>query len=197
MVSVVVLAGGQSRRMGRDKAFIDLGGQLVIERVLAAVSPLTDDLFIGTNDGKKYERFGLRTVPDVYPDKAALGGIYTAIAEARHPRVLIVACDMPLLNTNLLQFLIKINPTADIVAPLINPPQPETTHAIYSKACLPAIEPLLAANRLRVVGFFEAVNTHYVPRDEITPHDPELHSFINMNTPDELEQVRQLIAKQG
>jgi molybdopterin-guanine dinucleotide biosynthesis protein A len=66
---------------------------------------LTDDLFIGTNAAKKYQGFGLRVVTDVYPDKAALGGIYSAIHAARHSHVLVVACDMPFLNIELLRYL--------------------------------------------------------------------------------------------
>ena len=162
MVSVAVLAGGQSKRMGQDKAFLEVGGQRVIDRVLAQVKPLTDDLFIGTNSPEKYKEFGLRLVPDIYPDKAALGGIYSAIAAARYARVLIVACDMPFLNVGLLQHLIELAPTADVIAPLIEPPQPETLHAVYGKNCLPAIEPRLRANKLRVIGFFEAVSVRYV-----------------------------------
>lgn len=196
LVSVAVLAGGQSKRMGQDKAFLEVGGRRVIDRVLARVKPLTDDLFIGTNSPEKYREFGLRLVPDVYPDKAALGGIYSAIAAARYARVLIVACDMPFLKTELLQHLIELAPTADVVAPLIEPPQPETLHAVYGKNCLPAIEPRLRANKLRVIGFFEAVSVRYVERDEVARFDPEFYSFLNMNTPDEWNRIQSLAEDQ-
>lgn len=192
MVSVAVLAGGQSKRMGQDKAFLEVGGRRVIDRVLARLKPLTDDLFIGTNSPEKYQEFGLRLVPDVYPDKAALGGIYSAIVAARYARVLIVACDMPFLNTELMQYLIELAPTADVIAPLIEPPQPETLHAVYSKNCLPAIEPRLQANKLRVIGFFEAVSVRYVQREEVARFDPNFYSFLNMNTPDEWNRIQSL-----
>ncbi len=130
MVSVAVLAGGQSRRMGQDKAFLEVGGRPVIERVLAQVKPLSDDLFISANAPQKYARFGLPIVPDIYSDKAALGGLYSVIHAARHNHVLVVACDMPFLNVALLQHLIDLAPTADVVVPLIDPPQPETLHAV-------------------------------------------------------------------
>ncbi len=193
MVSIAILAGGQSKRMGQDKAFLDVGGETVIERVIRTVQPFTDDLFIGTNSPEKYQPFGLRMVPDIYPDKAALGGIYTAISAAHHPHVLILACDMPLLNGALLQHLMSLAPTSDIIAPLIDPPQPETMHAVYSKRCLPAIKERLEANRLRIIGFFEDVRVHYLLRDEVAQLDPNFYSFINMNTPADLEQVRQLV----
>ena len=193
MISIAILAGGQSTRMGQDKAFLKVGGQMVIERVLSIVRPLTDDLFIGTNTPEKYGQFGVRLVPDIYPDKAALGGIYTAIATARHPHVLVIACDMPLLNQALLQHLIALAPSADVIAPLISPPQPETMHTIYSKKCLPAIEPRLQQNKLRIIGFFEDVSVRYVEREELAPFDPELHSFLNMNTPAEWDDLQKLL----
>ena len=190
MVSIAVLAGGQSQRMGRDKAFLEVGGRRVIERVLDAVRPLTDDLFISTNSPEQYRGFDLRMVADIYPDKAALGGIYSVIDAAHHPSVLVVACDMPFLNVELLQHLIDLAPLADVVVPMINPPQPETLHAVYGKTCLPAIEPRLVANKLRIVGFFDDVTVHYLSKDDIARLDPNFYSFINMNTPSEWQAVQ-------
>jgi len=195
VVSIAILAGGQSSRMGQDKAFLEVGGRRVIDRVLEVVAPLTGDLFISTNTPELYREFGLRLVPDVYPDKAALGGIYSVIRAARHGRVLVVACDMPFLNRRLLDRLIELAPAADVVIPLIDPPQPETLHAVYSKSCLPAIEPRLLANRLRISGFFEEVSVHYVTREEVARLDPRFYSFINMNTPEEWARV-QAIARE-
>lgn len=192
MISVAILAGGKSRRMGQDKAFLPVGGRPVIERVIARVSPLTDDLFINANDAAKYLPLGLPVRPDVYPDKAALGGIYSAIYHARHPQVLVVACDMPFLNPALLRYLAGLAPTADVVVPVINPPQPETMHAVYSKNCLPAIEPRLRAGRLRIIGFFDDVTVRQVSRDEVTRFDPDLYSFLNMNTPEDWYKVQAL-----
>lgn len=195
MVSIAVLAGGESKRMGQDKAFLQVGQQAVIERVLERVGPLTDDLFISTNLPEKYKEFNLPLVGDVYPNKAALGGIYSAIHAARHPQVLVLACDMPFLNVELLKHLISLAPTADVIAPLIAPPQPETLHAVYSKNCLSAIEPRLKAGRLRVIGFFDDVSVRYVERDEVSRYDPDFYSFINMNTPEDYQRVNRLAEK--
>lgn len=194
MVSIAILAGGQSKRMGRDKAFLEVGGRPVIERVMGQVQSLTDDLFISTNSPEKYVHLGLPLVPDIYPDKAALGGLYSVIQAARHAHVLVVACDMPFLKVALLQYLIDLVPQADVVVPLITPPQPETLHAVYSKNCLPAIERRLLADQLRLIGFFADVTVRYVERDEIVKFDPEFHSFVNMNTPEDWQRV-QAIAK--
>ncbi len=178
--------------MGQDKAFLKVGGRRVIERVLNRVKPLTNDLFIGVNSPEKYEEFGLRLVVDVYPGQAALGGIYSAIKAARYPHVVVVACDMPFLNSDLLQHLVNLAPTADVVVPLIEPPRPETLHAVYSKNCLPAIESRLLANKLRIIGFFDEVAVRYVGRDEVARFDNSFYSFINMNTPEDWQKVQSL-----
>jgi len=195
VVSVAILAGGQSKRMGQDKAFLKVGDRPVIERVLNRVESLSDDIFISANSAEKYQRFGLRVVPDVYPNKAALGGIYSAIRAARHQHVLVVACDMPFLNIELLKYLVDLAPAADVVAPLITSPQPETMHAVYSKTCLPAIETRLKANKLRIIGFFEDVSARYVSRAEVTKFDPDLYSFVNMNKPWDWKKVKTLAKK--
>jgi molybdopterin-guanine dinucleotide biosynthesis protein A len=187
---VAILAGGQSKRMGQDKAFLEVGGRLVIERVKAQVESLTDDLFISANSPEKYAYLGLPVIPDIYPDKAALGGLYSVVYAARHNHVLVVACDMPFLNVALLHHLIDLAPTADAIVPLINPPQPETLHAIYSKNCLPAIEQRLLANQLRMIGFYDDVSVRYVEADEIARFDPEFHSFLNMNTPQDWQKIQ-------
>jgi molybdopterin-guanine dinucleotide biosynthesis protein A len=187
VVSVAILAGGQSKRMSRDKALLTVGGQSLIERVINRVKPLTDDLLISTNSPEKYAQFGLRCVVDVYPGKAALGGIYSVLRAAQHPSVLVVACDMPLLNTALLQYLVDLAPTADAVVPIVDGIQPETLHAVYSKKSIPAIETCLQNNNLRVSGMFDNISVRYVDRNEIARFDPEFLSFINVNTPDDWE----------
>jgi molybdopterin-guanine dinucleotide biosynthesis protein A len=193
LVSVAILAGGQSKRMGSDKAFLEVGGRPVIERVIGQVQALTDDLFISANAPEKFSHLGLPLVPDIYPDKAALGGLYSVIRAARYPQVLVVACDMPFLKVALLQYLVDLAPQADVVIPLINPPQPETLHAVYSKNCLPAIERRLLADQLRMIGFFADVTVCYVERQEIAGFDAEFHSFVNMNTPADWQRVQKII----
>lgn len=190
LVSIAILAGGKSKRMGRDKAFLEIGGQSLIERILACVNPLTDDLFISTNSPERFAPFGLRTVLDIDPGKGALGGIYSALTAARHPSVLVVGCDMPFLNRKLLQYLINLAPQAEVIAPRIDPQRPETLHTVYSKNCLPAIKLCLQANRLRIVDFFDEVSIRYVSPAEIAQFDPHFYSFVNLNTPDDWKKAQ-------
>lgn len=193
-VSVALLAGGQSRRMGQDKAFLPVGGRSVIERVLERILPLSDDVILVTNTPDKYRYLGYRMVGDVYPGKGALGGIYTAIQAAGYPHCLVVACDMPFLNTDLLRYLASLAADFDVVVPRVEK-FPETTHAVYGKNCLGPIKQRLLADQLKIISFFADVRVRYVERSDIGRFDPTFHSFLNMNTPQDWERV-QRIAKE-
>jgi molybdopterin-guanine dinucleotide biosynthesis protein A len=193
--SVAILAGGHSRRMGQEKAFLPVGGRPVIERVLWSTADLSDDLLIVTNTPDMYRHLGQRMVSDVYPGKGALGGVYTAIIAALHPHCLVVACDMPFLNTDLLSHLMTLSAGFDVVIPLIQE-FPETMHAIYGKACLEPIEMRLSANQLKIIDFFEDVRVQYVSREEVARYDPTFRSFLNMNTPDDWRKLQRLTAQE-
>jgi molybdenum cofactor guanylyltransferase len=192
--SIAILAGGQSRRMGQDKAFLDVGGKSVLQRALEQVASLTDDLFLVSNSHPVYQAFGQRMVADIFPGKAALGGIYTALRAARYEYVFVAACDMPFLDARLVSHLATLAPGYDVVVPRLHA-QPETLHALYGKTCLPAIEKRLAADRLKVLGFFEDVKVRFVERDDIAQFDPRFLSFANMNTPAEWAELQRLAAQ--
>jgi molybdopterin-guanine dinucleotide biosynthesis protein A len=194
-VSVGILAGGLSRRMGQDKAFLPIAGQPVIQRVIERVRPLSDDVIIVTNTPNRYTPSNtFRVVVDVLPGKGSLGGIYSALTAARHSHCLIVACDMPFLNPSLLAHLIRLAPGYDVVVPRIAD-RLETTHAVYSRACLAAIEQQLAHDNLQIRSFFPQVHVRVVEQAEVARFDANLHSFLNMNTPSDWEQLQQLAAE--
>jgi molybdenum cofactor guanylyltransferase len=125
-VSAVILAGGQSRRMGRDKAFIDFDGRPLIAHVIERVQALCSDVFIVANEVDLYKSFGLPVVSDAYPGKGSLGGIFSGLQTAREESALAVACDMPFLNDALLRFLISLIPQFDVVIPRVPSPTGKT-----------------------------------------------------------------------
>lgn len=188
-ITVAIQAGGQSSRMGEDKSFVLYNGRPMIETVLAQVAGLGEQLFIVTNNPEPYAYLGVPTVSDIFPDHGPLGGIHTAIAHASHPHTLIVACDMPWLERPLLQYLISLRQTADVVVPLWDK-FPEPLHAVYSKVCLPAIEENLQAKRLKITRFFGQVAVKYVGREEIEKAGGNGRSFANVNTPQDLTQAQ-------
>lgn len=225
-VSAVILAGGQSQRMGRDKAFIDFEGAPLIARVIERVQPLCTEIIIVANEANAYVQFGHRVIGDVYPGKGSLGGVFSGLQAAREPAALTVACDMPFLNSGLLQYLVSLIPQFDVVIPRAldpsgkmprssrgdKPPrvgmphgvrQPiakesnlQPTHAVYSKNCLPAMKARLLEDDLRLIGFHDALRVRVVESDEVDRFDPQHLSFFNANTPEDLL-IAQAIGQSG
>ena len=221
-VSAIVLAGGQSRRMGRDKAFLDFDGAPLIQRVLECVQSVCAETIIIANDANAYARFGARVVSDVFPGKGSLGGIYSGLQAAKEQSALALACDMPLLNVDLLRYLISLAPQFDVVIPRApdlsgktprgargeknaekfatrsdQPIAKETNlhpmHAVYSKNCLAAIKARLETDDLRLIGFHDAVRVRVVEPNEVDRFDPQHWSFFNVNTPEDLELVSRIV----
>ena len=184
-VTVAIMAGGQSSRMGTDKSFVLFNGRPMIEIVQEKVAELGAETLLITNKPDDYARLNLPMVGDILPDHGPLGGIYTAVHAASHPHVLVVACDMPWLNRPLLEYMITLRETADVIVPRWEK-YPEPLHAIYSKTCQPAIEAKLKAKRLKITGFFGQVNVRFVERTEIEKFDGNGRSFANINSPEDL-----------
>lgn len=179
------MAGGKSRRMGRDKAWLHLGdGRPIVGRVIDVMREVADEVFIVAND-ERYSSLGLRVVPDRFPDGGVLGGIATGVGAAAHERVLVAACDMPLLRPEVFRLLIERSEDVDAVIPRVGA-QYEALHALYTKACLPAMERALASGRMRVISFFDDVRLRVLDEPELRAADPLLRTFTNVNTPEEL-----------
>lgn len=196
-VTGVIQAGGKSTRMGgQPKALIELGGRRIIERVVAALTGLMDDLLIVTNTPERYAYLGLAMVPDVYPDHGSLGGIYSGLKAASGEAAFTVACDMPFLHREVVRLVVEQAALGDVVIPRVGE-QLETLHAAYQKTCLPLMEERLLAGRLKIVGFFDRVRVLEIPEAAVARlADPAL-VFMNVNTPDELERARALVREQG
>jgi molybdenum cofactor guanylyltransferase len=185
-LTIAVMAGGKSSRMGTDKSFVPFLGKPMIERVLTQVQGLANEMILITNNPVPYAYLGLPMAGDIYPECGPLGGLHTALHHAANDHVLVIACDMPWLQRPLLEHMISLRHTADIVIPRWLE-HPEPLHAIYSKACLLPIENRLKARQFKLVGFFADVTVHYLERQTITQFDPEGQSFSNINTPEELQ----------
>lgn len=192
--SVVIVAGGKSSRMGRDKAFVLLHGKPMIEHVIERVMPLgAAHTLLIANRPAEYAYLQLPVYPDALPGKGALGGIYSALTYSPTDYSLVVACDMPFLNTALLLRLVGLCEDAseglpDVVVPVFDG-HPQGLHAVYRKSCLGPIRADLESDRLKVIGFYDQVKVRYVYPEEYRDLDPEGRSFRNINTPDELSRA--------
>jgi molybdopterin-guanine dinucleotide biosynthesis protein A len=188
----VILAGGKSRRMGRDKAFLPFGKGLLIERVIEVIQRVTADVVVITNTPEQYQRFGLPMFADVIPEAGSLGGIYTGLAYAKTPYNLCLACDMPFVKPAFLRFLCDTATGADVVIPR-NAEDFQPLCAVYSQVCREPIRQKIEAGRLKITGFFDEVRVRVIEGELLASYDPHDVMFFNANTPEEYEQARQML----
>jgi molybdopterin-guanine dinucleotide biosynthesis protein A len=188
--SAAILAGGKSSRMGTNKALLDVRGSAMIRRTTGLLRPLVDDLFLVANDPAPYADLGLPVFPDIHLGRGPLGGIHAAITHAAHPLVLCAACDMPHIQPGILGLLLD---AADLSADAVIPRpdgRPEALLAVYGRSALPAIERSIAAGRLRVMDALEGLRVRFLDESELAPVDPGRCSFVNVNTPADLDAAR-------
>lgn len=193
-VAAAILVGGQSRRMGRDKATLRLGGQTVLERLVASVTAAVDGpLALVGRAGELARLDGLAPGAERVCDRddrprSALAGIEAALVWSRRPRVLLLACDLPLVPVAVLRALVA--PTeADIVA-VPGGRRLEPLLAVYRRALASAVTALLDAGRMRADGIQEAVDARALPAAVLREADPDGLAGLNMNTPADLARAQ-------
>jgi molybdopterin-guanine dinucleotide biosynthesis protein A len=185
-VTGIVLAGGASRRMGRDKAFLELDGRSLIEVVIDRMASVCAEVLVAASDARLYVGLGVPAVEDHFHGVGALGGLHAGLEAATHELALVVGCDMPFLNPDLLRAFSGWAEGFDVTVLVHGDEQHiEPLHGAYRRTCLPAIEEAVRAKRRRIVSFFPQVRVRYVTQQEVTPLDPDLRSFRNINTPQE------------
>lgn len=187
-VTGVVLAGGQSRRMGRDKALLQVNGETLLARTVRLVATATHGVLVVGRTAGEMPTPDVRAVRDDEPGRGPLGGIATALRTIRTERAFVVGCDMPLLQPVLIRFLVALDHDWDAVVPrtLYGP---EPLHAVYARSCLPIVETCLREGERSVTALLAHVRTRYVEPAEWSPYDPEGLSFLNANTPDEWRRI--------
>jgi molybdopterin-guanine dinucleotide biosynthesis protein A len=189
MLTLVVQAGGQSRRMGSDKGLMPFLGQPLIQRVIERISPLADEVLVTTNRPEDYRFLDLPLFADLEPGRGALGGLYTALQAASHPLVAVVACDMPFASPLLFYYLrdVLLEGSLDVGVPS-SPEGFEPLHAVYRReTCLPAVQAAIRQNAWKLISWFSEVRVHVATSDVITRIDPHSSIFMNVNTPADLQ----------
>jgi molybdopterin-guanine dinucleotide biosynthesis protein A len=187
----IVLAGGASRRLGRDKAFLALGGQLLIEVVIERMAQVCAEVLVVAGDVRPYAGLGIPVVEDRFRGVGVLGGLHAGLEAAAHELTLAVGCDMPFLNPDLLRAFAGWAEGLDVaVLRYGDGEQVEPLHGAYRRTCLPAMEVAIRAGRRRIISFFPHVKVRSVSPEDVTPLDPDLRSFRNVNTPEEWEAVQ-------
>jgi molybdenum cofactor guanylyltransferase len=183
IITPVVLAGGRSQRMGRDKSFVTVLGRPMIEIVVEKLKSffLRSPLIV-TNRPDRYRYLGLRAVADIFPGRGPMGGIYSALVHSPTSHCFVFACDMPFLGLPLIEMMVGLLEGEDVVLPrhggVIEP-----LHAIYAKTCMRVIKEQLTSDENKLAELFPWVRMRYVSEREIMACPPGLKVFTNLNTP--------------
>jgi molybdopterin-guanine dinucleotide biosynthesis protein A len=184
----VILAGGLNRRLGgRPKAQLKVGGKRILERVMDVFAGIFPRILLVTNEPEGYLDWDLTLVTDIHPVRASLTGLHAGLFYTRTPYAFFSACDAPFLNPSLVRaVLAHIRPTVDVVLPVTAKGR-EPLVAAYSRRCLGPIERQLACGDLKIDHFFRKVRVSPVTESQLRQVDPELASFFNVNTPQDLK----------
>jgi molybdopterin-guanine dinucleotide biosynthesis protein A len=192
-ISVAILAGGHATRLGgADKASLRIGGRRIVDRQLEAVAAVTDDVRIIASEAARYADLGVRVVPDIIAGAGPLGGLYTALADARHARVLVLACDLPFVTAALVERL-EIASRADGEVDAVVPRGArglEPLCAVYRSACAAAARGCVERGELRMTAFLAGLRVREV--GALGPQDKET-LFENVNTPHDYARARGLV----
>jgi molybdopterin-guanine dinucleotide biosynthesis protein A len=194
-ISVIVLAGGASQRMGANKALLPAGDQeTLVSRVVANLRALSDDVILVSNSPELYADLRVRHASDQFQGAGPLAGLHAGLLAARHAWAFVAACDMPLIDHRLVRYMVVLTAGYDAVVPRVGE-SPEPLHALYSQACLPAIEARLQSEQRRVVSFYPDVRVRYVDEREIAIFDRAGRTFSNANTPEDWEKLKALMGQ--
>ncbi len=194
MLSLVIQAGGESRRIGSDKALLPFLGKPLILRPISRLARLADEVLVTSNHPENYHFLSLTTIRDLLPGYGALGGLYTALSVASHPYAAVVACDMPFTSLELFAFeLLALRDSgADAVIPRTEAGC-EPFHAIYRcETCLPFVRSAVEAGERRADIWFENAHIRFLSPAEIQPYDPDGLAFLNINTREELLEAERI-----
>jgi molybdopterin-guanine dinucleotide biosynthesis protein A len=196
-ISTYILAGGQSSRMGRDKAMLAPGGTPLLLRTAALLAPLAGPpIIIGPPE--RYSALGYRVISDDAPSIGPLGGIATALRHSNQPWNLIIGCDMPFVTSQWLDYLIAraIESNSDAVIPQ-SPAGLEPLCAMYRKICVTPIQAAIAQGIRKVTDAFAALKLDVIIPQEWKPFDESGHLFKNMNTPRDFEEAGEILQNES
>jgi molybdopterin-guanine dinucleotide biosynthesis protein A len=184
-ITGVILVGGKSRRMGRDKAFLKVAGIPMFERVLEVFRENFSRIILTGDRRERFASYNLPIHEDIYPG-SALGGLYTGLVRAETEHVFVCPCDVPFPSGRVIRYLCSLAAGYDAVVPTTAKGF-EPLFAVYSRNCLKPMQDQLVSSNFCVYDFYPRVNVRYVREQELEPLDATGYAFINLNTPEEYE----------
>lgn len=192
-VTGIILAGGESRRMGGiNKALLEVGGRRIVQWVADSLTELFREVIVITNSPEDFRFLGLPMFQDRVPGCGSLGGLYTGLSYCSGDYGFLVACDMPFLRQDVISYMVGMIAAQDVVIPRVRG-HLEPLHALYSRRCLPFIEGLLAHADLKILNLFDEVEVVELAEAELAGFDPQFRFIINLNNPEDLAKAREIV----
>lgn len=190
-VTGVILAGGSSRRMGRNKALLEVDGTPIISRIYRTLAPLFHEVIVVTNSPLDYDFLPCRKVPDIYPDCGSIAGLHSALTNSSMAHSFVTACDLPFLDPDIIRHLCDLRSEEyDAVVPFSEGGQ-EPLHAVYaSSLCKGIFENAILQGERKILDILGRMNIRQVPYEELQSAGCQMKSFLNVNTPEEYEGVK-------
>lgn len=188
-ISGIILSGGKSSRMGKNKAFIEIDGVPIIQRIHNLFKTLFSEVVIVTNEVELFQNFEAKIHRDLIPDRGVLGGLYTGIYYSSFSHAFCVGCDMPFLRGPVIRYLIEKMEGYDVVVPRTEDGL-QPLHAIYSKNCLDPMRKIMEQKQFKIIDLYPMVKVNIVEENEFRSLDLSRESFLNVNTPEELRLIK-------
>ncbi len=195
--TAIILAGGNSKRMGEDKTQLNLAGKTIIEIVVGKLNNLFSEIVVAGRNREAFRHLPVKFTEDLIdkPFRNSLTGVHAGLAKSTSDYNLVVACDMPFINVKLIDFLTKYPVNGyDAVVPLVEDGH-QALHAIYSKSCVSHIANHLEKDAYRIGYFITCINTGYISEKVIREYDPGLLTFFNINTREDYLKALELVEK--
>lgn len=196
-MAAIILSGGENRRMGRNKAFLAWKGRIFLQHIIGRLSPLFREILLVTREPERYVGFPVKVVRDLDPARGPLTGILSGLSSSRDRKNFCVACDMPMVRTDLVRYMMQRAGEADALIAVIRGrsnkgcPMPQPLHAVYDQRSLPVMRRYLREGRRGMQGVLRSLNTRFLDEKEVARIDPSLSSFVSINT---VEDYRVLVA---
>lgn len=183
-VTGIILAGGESRRFGSDKALFEYNGKKLIEYAIASLRPVCGQILLSTHHTHKYAFTGLTCVADLFPRCGPVAGIHACLRHSTAAHHLIVGCDMPWINTGLFEFLLQNSSGYQVVIP-VHKGFKETMASYYHKSCTEILENALQEERYKILDAIAPLKTLFPETDNEVFYSQKL--FANINYPKDIE----------
>ena len=187
--TAIILAGGESKRMGRDKATLPFAGQSLIQKVIASMQPLFQHIIVSVS--KPRPEILLTQVCDLQADGGPLTGLVTALEQITTPWAFVVACDMPFVSPALVEHLAQLRAQQQAIVPVVHG-QLQPLAAFYSASCIPLLRASLSLGNKSLHGAISHLDASYVDETEMLHVDPQLRSFFDLDTPQDLAKAERM-----